>query len=1052
MDGLGRTTHMTMNLNFTYDAAGITITPELNRPGLFGRLLRGAHPSPDFDRLSDEDEPLIAAMAELRAFDESTPGAVAFAPDHLRLNHDAAASLSAPAAHALGLPGLVHLTLRTDVSGSLGNPDFRLRHEWTLNGQRQNPTRTGALIRTGQDLRRIPLWMKRALDLADDFDPHAPLEAHWAALAGFRHALEPGEGPPPDLAVESHAPLAMTAFLRGLEVRLADRFSISPDTTMSHFNVIPYSSQSLGRSGIADEDVSEANSDLDAESLAAFQYKLAANGAGPAFHLGGNRYLVIDPSAAPVLREIARARRLPREARKEFVQNPRTFIARAVAQELAETVEWAQLGPAGQEEMVEGVLEAGFVESREYSERVTGLEVYTQAALEISSSGTTWLPEVFTSGVMKTLGAMALPDLRDLGARMEAGLGQGVPSIYIGSESIPLRADTVSAVRALCDARSSEEEASTDAGPENRDTASAEITGPVILATRNNYDELAWHARLASRVSTQPDVLPLTIRTTLKPHQIDSFAWQVAAWRAGLPGILNADEQGLGKTLQTIAFLTWLKRHMQDGTAARRGPVLIVAPTSLLVNWEEEVARHVEDGAFGHLVRLYGTAIPAGRRRGAQGKDTDSGLPLLDMDWLDEALREGRAHRYWFLTTYTTLANYQHSLGSIPFSAMVCDEIQAIKNPVTIRSRAVEAMNADFRIGLTGTPIENTTLDLWTVMDRLAPGTLGTGREFRDRYEVPNETNMAELHARLFRSVEGVPPLALRRLKDEVATDLPTKTRRLHPRAMPRVQGDEYEKARGKLMEGGKGAALKMLHHIRSVSVHPGGQWDSETAFIGASARMTATFEVLDRVHAAGERALVFIEHRDLQFHFAELARQRYRLPAVRIINGDTPILKRQQIVNAFQENLSRGPHFDFLVLGPKAAGTGLTLTAATHVIHLSRWWNPAVEEQCNDRIHRIGQTKPVTIHLPMAIHPDFREASFDCLLHSLMQRKRRLAQQALWPMGDLAEDATGLQHGLQNEAGTATGNPVGLALQRMFDRDGTPMPEVAGDGSYVVG
>lgn len=1038
-----------MDLDFTYDAAGITITPLLDRPGLLGRLLRRAQPSADFDRLSDEDEPLVAAMAELRAFEESTPGAVTFSADRLQLSHDAAASLSAPAAHALGLPGLVHLTLRTDVSGSLGSPDFRLRHEWTLNGQRQNPTRTGALIRTGQGLRRIPLWMKRALDLAEDFDPDAPLEAHWAALAGFRHALEPGESPAPDLAGESHAPLAMTAFLRGLEVRLADRFSISPDNTMSHFDVIPYSSQNLG---IADDDLSEANSDLDAEGLAAFQYKLATSGAGPAYHLGGNRYLVIDPSAAPVLREIARARRLPREARKEFVQNPRAFIARAVAQELAETVEWAQFGPAGQEEMVEGILEAGFVESREYSERVTGLEVYTKAELEISSSGTTWLPEVFTSGVMKTLAAMTLPELRDLGARMEVALAEGVSSIDIGGKSIPLHADTLGAVRAMCEVRAFEEGSDNDMVTDDWVEEPAEKTGPLILGTRDNYEELTWHARLAPRISSQPDVLPSTIRTALKPHQVDSFAWQVAAWRAGLPGILNADEQGLGKTLQTIAFLTWLKRHMQDGTATRRGPVLIVAPTSLLVNWEEEVARHVEDGAFGHLVRLYGSAIPAGKRRGAQGKDTDQGLPLLDLDWLDEALHEGRAHRYWFLTTYTTLANYQHSLGSIPFSAMVCDEIQAIKNPITIRSRAVEAMNADFRIGLTGTPIENTTLDLWTVMDRLAPGSLGTGREFRDRYEVPDEANMAELYARLFRSVEGRPPLALRRLKDEVATDLPTKTRRLHPRVMPRPQSEEYEKARGKLMEGGKGAALKMLHHIRSVSVHPGGQWDSEAAFIGASGRMAATFDILDRVRAAGERALVFIEHRDLQFHFAELARQRYRLPKVGIINGDTPILRRQQIVNAFQENLPRGPHFDLLVLGPKAAGTGLTLTAATHVIHLSRWWNPAVEEQCNDRIHRIGQTKPVTIHLPMAIHPGFREGSFDCLLHSLMQRKRRLAQQALWPMGDLAEDAAGLQQGLQDEAGVGTGDPVQLALQRMFDRDGIPMPQVAGDGSYVLG
>jgi SNF2 family DNA or RNA helicase len=406
------------------------------------------------------------------------------------------------------------------------------------------------------------------------------------------------------------------------------------------------------------------------------------------------------------------------------------------------------------------------------------------------------------------------------------------------------------------------------------------------------------------------------------------------------------------------------------------------------------------------------------------------------------------------LTTYTTLANYQHSLGTIPFSAVVFDEIQAAKNQDTIRSKSVAAVNADFRIGLTGTPIENSTLDLWTIMDRLASGALGTAKDFSERYGTPTETNMRELYARVFMPQGMLPPLGLRRIKDDVAKDLLAKRRRIHPRLMPLRQASEYDLAREKLVSGGRGAALKMLHHIRSVSVHPGFEVEgSVDNFVELSARLKATMDIISRIKAAGERALVFIEHREVQFRFAEIVRQRFGLPRVEIINGDTPIIKRQNIVNAFQTHLADDRGFDLLVLGPKAAGTGLTLTAAVHVIHLSRWWNPAVEEQCNDRVHRIGQAKPVTVHVPMAIHGSFREHSFDCLLHSLMQRKRRIAAQALWPMGDTGDDAAQLQGMLTNGPDNENlgGDAVDAAMAAMFLRDGLPFPPREPDGSLVI-
>lgn len=300
----------------------------------------------------------------------------------------------------------------------------------------------------------------------------------------------------------------------------------------------------------------------------------------------------------------------------------------------------------------------------------------------------------------------------------------------------------------------------------------------------------------------------------------------------------------------------------------------------------------------------------------------------------------------------------------------------------------------------------------------------------------------------MFRAVGGKPALALRRLKETVARDLPSKSQLLHPRRMPEIQASAYEDARLKLAQGGLGAALKMLHHIRTVSVHPASRLQ-DSDFISASARVQVTFDVLRRIAAKRERCLVFIEHRQIQYRFIELARAEFGLDRIDLINGDTPIPQRQAIVNRFQRHLDNDGGFDILVLGPKAAGIGLTLTAATHVLHLSRWWNPAVEEQCNDRVHRLGQTRPVTVHVPMAIHPGYREHSFDCLLHSLMQRKRKLARSALWPMGDTPADVSELQKQLASTHHEhAVVDPVRVALEKMFRRDRLGMPTYQADGS----
>lgn len=1028
-----------MTFTLSYDASAITLQLSPSRGGLLGRLLPGK--PRDLDQLAPEDRALAVAIADLRALADETGERLDILADRITLSHRLAALLDRDAAQSLGLPPLTDLTLRTDAEGVLGTPAFRLRYQWLRAGQRRMPTRTGAILIDGATPRRLPLWLMEALDVADGFQPSTDDAAHWEVLARFRRALEPGVDLSPD---REAARLSMTDFLQGLEVSLTDRLSISPDATGEDFEVVPFASDRLEEGAVATEDMAE----LGGEDLRVFQGRLRQRGALNAYRLAPGRFLVVDRAAAPALRVMADMQRASPEVRRDFIRNPRARISEAVEARLRAAPDFADLPADAQEEAVERAAGPLFVETEEYaafSSRVTGVDVYRGNPLAgIVPSGTTWLPEAFAHALLEKLDAMPTETMQALRDHVQDCRDAGQATARIEDMDLPADALTLSLLDARLDQRKGA--AGIPEAPDDDTPA-----GPIILTTAENFQEVTWHAGLQPRRTTHSPAVPSSIRTRLKDHQVESLSWQIEAWRAGLPGILNADEPGLGKTLQTISFLVWLNEHMK--AAGPRLPILVVAPTSLLKNWEQEVAHHVATPGLGHLVRLFGSATGARRLSGTQGKDTDNGEAKLDLADLSRAIQRDAGHLTWVLTTYTTLTNYHHSLGRIPFAAVVFDEIQNIKNAGTLAAHAARSVKAQFRIGLTGTPIENSTQDLWAVMDALwCSGALGSLKDFRQRYGTADAGNMAELHARVFRPQDGVPPLALRRLKETVARDLPAKSRLLHPRPMPQVQADRYEEAKVKLAQGGMGAALKMLHHIRSVSVHPALDEPLDAGdFIRASGRLAATFDILRRIRDRRERALVFIEDRRMQHRFIQLAKTEFALQKIDLINGDTPIPRRQAIVNAFQQHLEVDGGFDLLVLGPKAAGTGLTLTAATHVIHLSRWWNPAVEEQCNDRVHRLGQTRPVTVHVPLAIHPAYREQSFDLLLQSLMQRKRRLASAALWPMGDDGGDVARLQQMLTAAAGTVGAEVVASSMQALFTRDGlaTDGPDDRGAWSF---
>ena len=1010
----------------------VILQPEA--PGLLDRL-RGK--TTDLTAPDPGDHALSLALGDLAAIEEEHSGDVQIEADRIVLSHQAVSRIDGNSAQAIGLPPFPDLTLSTDVQGIVGSDGFRLNCRWLRDGRPEPVRRTGAILHTrssdafGGD-RRIPHTLLEAIELAEA-PPASDMVEQWNVLARFRQALLGADA-------DEVGRIAMTDFLSGLDVHLASGFSMEPRDT---------------RAGLDFEVRAHEGQGPDAALVPSRQDMISAQirqrGALPAYRLASGSYLVVDPSAKPVLDVMAQMQKAPPSERDAFVRDPWPRIWEAVEQDLTERGVLEDLGDADYQNVVETAA-ASFVEVPGYAERVTGVGDYEKPDIDFGpGSGVIWLPEIFGSALAERIDAMDSSQLADLRDRIKEAVDADKTEFQIGSETVPIDTSAVAALDAEIERRKELDgaaQAPADADADKGGVQDLDASKPQILQTGENLDDISYLAKFAPRSASSTDAMPTSLLADLHPHQIDGLSWARNAWRSGLPGILNADEQGLGKTLQTIAFLAWLKEQLAVGDGPCKGPVLVVAPTSLLETWEKEVETHLEAPGLGTLIRLYGSKLSAFKRSDARGRETEDASEKLDFSLIHEALEDGRAHRMWMLTTYQTLTNFQHSIGRIPFSTIVFDEIQALKNPGTLAAKAAKAMNGDFRIGLTGTPVENTVSDLWAILDQLVPGYLGSLKEFRKTYDSAEHSSdvLTALHAKVFEGHEGKPPVGLRRLKEQAAAHLPEKTRLLHPSVMPNRQAEAYESARVALANGGPGAALKMLHRIRGVSLHPDPAMSD--GFEDASARLSAALEVLDRIARQHERALVFIEDRKIQHRFKALARARYGLETIDVINGSTPISQRQAIVDRFQSLMHSG-QFGLLILGPRAAGTGLTLTAATHVVHLSRWWNPAVEEQCNDRVHRIGQKNPVSVHIPMAIHPRYGLGSFDCQLQLLMEKKRKLARETLFPAGETSKDADVLKAAIAGD-GRSDVRSIDQLMEVLFAEMGKDLRKT-GDGAYHV-
>ncbi|WP_257003684.1 DEAD/DEAH box helicase [Streptomyces sp. SA15] len=483
-------------------------------------------------------------------------------------------------------------------------------------------------------------------------------------------------------------------------------------------------------------------------------------------------------------------------------------------------------------------------------------------------------------------------------------------------------------------------------------TGSAEVDGETVEAV-----PVGALATLRDRLTAgvRPAEPPPGLRATLRDYQLRGLAWLDLMTTLGLGGCL-ADDMGLGKTITVIAL------HLRR---ARSEPTLVICPASLLGNWQREITR-------------FAPGVPVRRFHGP-----DRTLADLDGGFV--------------LTTYGTMRSAAPTLAQQPWGMVVADEAQHVKNPYSATARALRTIPSPARVALTGTPVENNLSELWALLDWTTPGLLGPLKSFRARHARAVENGEdEEAVTRLARLVR---PFLLRRKKSDpgIVPELPPKTETDHPVPLTREQAALYEAVVRESMltietaEGiaRRGLVLKLLGALKQICDHPALYLKEDVPPTAGdrlavrSGKLALLDELLDTLLAEDGSALVFTQYvgmaRLITSHLAA------RAVPVDLLHGGTPVPERERMVDRFQSGAT-----PVLVLSLKAAGTGLNLTRAGHVVHFDRWWNPAVEEQATDRAYRIGQTQPVQVHRLIT------EGTVEDRIAEMLESKRALADAIL--------------------------------------------------------
>lgn len=959
-------------------------------------LVEGGRPVPPSDWSIRRPEAISAVSHLLGAADDGAEPQVRVEDEALILDPGAVAALDAAMATSLGLPPPTPLALDLRPIGRIDEDSFRIDVRWVKpGGQPMRAAVTGAMITADGNTRRIPepLWSllgaARELALpkekAERFRLLALLRQHWPEDAGSSVKSEPYLE---ELRVHYASSLSLT-----LRTLTPDRTDFDP---VLFGQAASEEADSDGR--VLDEELDNVLTPNAQKLFAGDRFRREAD-VRPVYVLRDGEYVFIDPSLRPALGAVRRLQDRPEAERRAFILNPRKVLREILGDEIADRTALDEL----------------FVETEQFSSRVAGVDVWRTPVLPWMTpiGKTSWLPERFGLRVGDDYFVVPAGNIATIIEQVNAAVEAGKPQAPVEGllepatddgprppASLPVNDQLLEALRTLEPfgrpvPRDGDDEATTS------EAWNAALQGKLFLVVHENFEEVEFSpfAQDEELLPPGPLRIPDRLASTLKPHQVDGLGWLVRSSETLRPGALLADDMGLGKTLQAIAFMAWLQEEAEAGRRPR-DPFLIVAPTGLLGTWRNEIDKHLRGGQLGRLLPAFGSDLRLLREEDSFGaRDIETGRAALKA----EAWREAGV----VLTTYETLRDYHFSFARTRFGLIVYDEIQKLKNPASQMTRAAKTLNAAFTLGMTGTPVENRLQDLWSIMDVIAPGLLGASRDFEKRHPADDGEALSRLKAQLTEAPENHAPYMLRRLKSDALKDMPAKHVHAFEGEMPPVQAAAYRdlvvRAAAASAGGavGKGGMLTTLAALKGVSLHPVDPREALVdleAYAQDSARLSRTLDILKDVAAKREKALIFVEDLAMQERLAAMVQNRFGLgrPPLRI-NGTVPGPKRQQMVDAFQGNPGT---FDVMILSPKAGGVGLTLTAANHVIHLSRWWNPAVEDQATDRVFRIGQTRDVHVHLPMAVHPDpaIREASFDLRLNALIERKRKLTRDLFLP------------------------------------------------------
>jgi SNF2 family DNA or RNA helicase len=459
---------------------------------------------------------------------------------------------------------------------------------------------------------------------------------------------------------------------------------------------------------------------------------------------------------------------------------------------------------------------------------------------------------------------------------------------------------------------------------------------------------------------------PKGLDAQLRPYQLYGYSWLAFLRKWGM-GACLADDMGLGKTIQTISLLL-----REKGTKKKlSAPVLLIAPTSVVTNWEKEIGR------FAPGLRTY-IHRGATRLKGEEMRDA-----VKDQDVV--------------LTSYPVARLDTESFQSIQWLAVILDEAQNIKNPEAKQTQAIRKIGAEFRIALTGTPVENRLSELWSIMHFLNPGYLGARKSFRENFAMPIERYHDEEAIKQLRQLTT--PFILRRVKTDprVISDLPDKVETKAYCTLTEEQATLYEAVVQDVIkqieeeEGMKrrGLVLSMMMQLKQICNHPV-QYLHQSSKVGAevsldnrSGKLERLGELLEEVLAENDRALIFTQFAEMGEMLAKYLPKAFGA-ATQFLHGGTPAKTRDQMVKRFQEDEHAPPIF---ILSLKAGGTGLNLTRANHVFHFDRWWNPAVENQATDRAFRIGQKRNVQVHKFVTT------GTLEEMIDDMIESKKGLAQ-----------------------------------------------------------